>query len=101
MLITSLIIGDTIIDCFRIADRALTNLQSKAFIRGVNLLLIQYTDLKDELGIRRNVRNGFTPERNVESGIGTIPVKDKRIRIRRSEPSRRIRFSPKPLPPYL
>ena len=41
----------------------------------IELFINQYADLKDELGRRRIVRNGHLPEREIQSGIGPLPVK--------------------------
>jgi transposase-like protein len=61
----------------------------------------QYADLKDELSRQRIVRNGYRPEREIQSGIGPIPVKAPRVRDRHTDPSKRIHFSSSILPPYL
>ena len=61
----------------------------------------QYTDLKNELGRQRIVRNGYLPEREIQSGIGSIPVKAPRARDQHSDRSKRICFRSTILPPYL
>jgi len=60
----------------------------------------RYRELRDDGGRRRVVRNGYLPAREVQTGIGSIPVKVPRARDREggAEP---IRFSSSILPPYL
>ena len=62
--------------------------------------LSQYADLKDDHGRMRVTRNGYLPERKIQTGIGPVPAKAPRIRDRQPE-SHRIRFSSSILPPYL
>jgi len=47
------------------------------------------------------IRNGYLPERQIQSGIGPIPVKAPRVRDRLADSSQRIPFSSSILPPYL
>ena len=53
--------------------------------------------LKDPEGHRRVVRNGYLPERTIQTGIGEVPVKAPRVRDRAGT----IRFTSSILPPYL
>jgi transposase-like protein len=57
----------------------------------------------DKQGRRRVVRNGFLPERSVQTGIGPIAVQVPRVRDREEDAGEadRIRFSSKIVPPYL
>lgn len=57
-------------------------------------------DLVDENGRRWVVRNGYLPERKIQTPMGPIEVKQPRVRDRR-EPAEREAFSSKLLPPYL
>ena len=68
----------------------------EAFVAG-------YAELVDAQGRRRVVRNGFLPEREVQTGIGAIAAKVPRVRDRgdSGEEEGRIRFSSKIVPPYL
>lgn len=61
----------------------------------------QYKDLVDELGRQRIVRNGYLPEREIQTGVGPVPVKAPRVRDRSAKSSDRIGFSSSILPPYL
>ena len=64
--------------------------------------LLQYADLKDDQGHMRVTRNGYLPEREIQTGIGPVPAKAPRIRDRRpGDESDRIKFSSSILPPYL
>lgn len=59
--------------------------------------IAQYAELKDEQGRRRVVRNGYLPERRIQTGIGDVPVRAPRVRDRAGE----LKFSSRLLPPYL
>jgi putative transposase len=59
--------------------------------------LTRYAELKDEQGRQRVVRNGYLPERAIQTGIGAVPVKAPRLRDRKGE----LKFSSSLLPPYL
>jgi len=56
--------------------------------------------LLDEGGHRQVVRNGFLPEREIMTGVGTVSVKQPRVRDKRS-PEQREFFTPAVLPKYL
>jgi putative transposase len=63
----------------------------------------KHADLKTEDGRQRVVRHGHLPEREVVTGIGSVAVRQPRVRDRAAatgDPSR-IRFTPAILPPYL
>ena len=66
-------------------------------------LLKQYEDHQDEQGRQRLVRNGYLPPREVQTGIGGIPVRIPRVRDRGSgeESEEIIRFRSNLVPPYL
>ncbi len=56
--------------------------------------LSQYRDLKDDLSHQRVVRNGYLPERDIQTGIGPVPVKMPRARDRHPhQESEPIRFT--------
>jgi transposase-like protein len=59
--------------------------------------LAQHRELKDEQERQRVVRNGYLPERQVQTGIGELPVKAPRVRDRAGE----LKFSSQILPRYL
>ena len=54
----------------------------------------------NEHGHRQVVRNGYLPERTIQTGVGPIDVKQPRVRDRRPECERET-FSSAILPPYL
>lgn len=57
----------------------------------------RYEALKDEHGWHRVVRNGYLPERRIQTGIGEVSVRAPRVRDRAGE----LKFSSSILPPYL
>jgi putative transposase len=57
----------------------------------------RHRELKDEKGRQRIVRNGYQPEREVQTGIGSVPVKKPRVRDQAGE----IKFTSSILPRYL
>ena len=59
--------------------------------------LARHADKHDAAGRRRLVRNGYLPERTIQTGIGDVPVKAPRVRDR----ARELHFSSSILPPYL
>ena len=92
-------IDDPITDILRSGARKLL---AEALEAEIEDFLSQFRDLKDDRNHQRVVRNGYLPERKIQSGIGPIPVKMPRARDRQphqgSEP---IRFTSSLLPPYL
>lgn len=61
-------------------------------------LLNQYAEFKNEQGHRQIVRNGYLPERSVQTGIGRVKVKVPKIRDKTGQG---IKFNSTLLPPYL
>ena len=59
--------------------------------------IAQFAALKDEHGRQRVVRNGYLPERGIQTGIGEVAVRAPRVRDRAGE----LKFSSSILPPYL
>lgn len=58
--------------------------------------------VRDDQGHRMVVRNGHLPEREIQTGIGSVKVRQPRVNDRRvDEEGRRIRFSSEILPKYL
>jgi len=56
--------------------------------------------LQDEAGRQQIVRNGYLPQRNVLTGVGSVEVKQPRVHDRRPA-AEREKFSSAILPPYL
>lgn len=61
-------------------------------------LLQQYADVKNDRGHRQVVRNGYLPEREIQTGIGPVKVKVPKIRDKSGQG---IKFNSTLLPPYL
>ena len=92
-------IEDPITDILRQGARRLL---CAALEAEVETFLKQYKDISDNMGWQRVVRNGYLPEREIQTGIGQVQVKAPRIRDRQPDPcSGRIRFTSAILPPYL
>ena len=64
----------------------------------VAMLLAQYAQRHDAEGRQAVVRNGYLPERDVQTGIGAVRVKVPRVRDRSGAG---IRFHSALLPPYI
>jgi len=63
----------------------------------VGEFMARHRELKDEGERQRVVRNGYQPERTIQTGIGDVAVKAPRVRDRQGT----IKFSSSILPPYL
>lgn len=64
----------------------------------VDEFISKHSAIKDEQGRRQVVRNGYLPERIVQTGVGELPVKMPRVRNNSGEA---ITFCSTLLPPYL
>jgi putative transposase len=92
-------VDDPLTDVLRAGARKLLIEALEAEIEG---FLSQYRDLRDHQARHRVVRNGYLPEREIQTGIGQIPVKVPRARDRQPDrESGPIRFTSCLLPPYL
>jgi putative transposase len=68
----------------------------------IGAFLGAHAELEDAHGRRRVVRNGHTPEREIQTGIGPISVRRPKLRDRGDGTGgERIRFTSKVLPPFL
>ena len=68
----------------------------------VSAFITEHAHLLDEEGRQRLVRHGFLPERDVMTGIGTVPVAVPRVRDRGANPDgTKIKFRSSLVPPYL
>jgi putative transposase len=63
----------------------------------INEFIEMHKDRTESDGKRQVVRNGYLPEREIQTGIGNIPVKCPRVRDNGKE----VKFSSAILPPYL
>jgi putative transposase len=92
-------VDDPLTDVLRTGARKLLTEALEAEIEG---FLSRYRNLKDHQGCQRVVRNGYLPEREVQTGIGPVAVKVPRARDRQPDrESEPIRFTSSLLPPYL
>ena len=92
-------IDDPITDVLRTGARKLLTEALEAEIEG---FLLQYRALRDNQDRQRVVRNGYLPEREIQTGIGPVAVKVPRARDRQPDhESGSIRFNSSLLPPYL
>lgn len=68
----------------------------------VSSFIAEHAHLLDEAGRQRLVRQGFLPEREVMSGIGTVPVQVPRVRDRgANEDGSKIKYRSSLVPHYL
>jgi putative transposase len=82
--------------------RGARKLLAAALETEVEAFLAAYGDVHDERGHRAVVRNGHLPERQVQTGLGSVPVKQPRVRIRPAADGVELpTFTSKILPPYL
>ena len=92
-------VDDPISEILRNGARELLAEALEVEIKG---FLSQYSDLKDDQGRMRVTRNGYLPEREIQTGIGSVQVKAPRIRDHQPEDELdRIRFSSSIVPSYL
>ena len=62
----------------------------------------RFRSVVDADGKRRVVRNGFLPEREIQTGAGKLTIKQPRIRVNGNEPGdKELTFKSKLIPPYL
>lgn len=73
-------------------------LLQKAVERELGDLLLQYKDLLTEDNRQAVVRNGYLPERSIQTGLGDVDVKIPKVRDRSGQG---IKFTSKLVPPYL
>lgn len=66
----------------------------------VESFLRQYQHLVNEQGHREVVRNGYLPEREIQTGVGAIEVRAPRVKDKRKD-GEKVRFTSQILPPYL
>ena len=90
--------ADPLTEVLRNGARALL---AQAIEAEVAEFLTQHADLKTTVGLRRVVRHGHLPERQVMTGIGPVVVRQPRVRDRgAADDAGRIRFTPAILPRY-
>ncbi len=91
--------ADPLTEVLRHGARALL---AQAVEAEVAAFLASHADLVDDAGRQRLVRNGFLPERTIQTGIGPVPVRQPRVRDRGAgAPGSKIQFTSAILPKYL
>ena len=88
---------DPLIEVFRKGAR---DMLKRALEAEVEEFIAQFDKFRDESGKRMVTRNGYLPERNIQTGIGASPVKAPRVADRRKS-GEKIKFSSSILPTYL
>ena len=73
-------------------------LLATAIEQEVNDYLQSHSQIQDDEGRRLVVRNGYLPQRKIQTGIGDVEVKVPRVRNNSTES---LEFSSKLIPPYL
>jgi putative transposase len=66
----------------------------------VDSFLARFEEVRDASGKRMVTRNGYMPERTIQTGLGDIPVKAPRVADRQTNGTK-IKFTSSILPPYL
>jgi putative transposase len=87
-------VRDALTEVLREGARALL---AQAVEAEIAEFLARHREERDEAGRARLVRNGYLPERTIQTGIGAVAVKAPRVRDRAGQ----LRFSSAILPPYL
>jgi putative transposase len=87
-------VADALTEVLRSGARELLQQAVEAEVAEV---IAHYQAEKDEQGRQRVVRNGYLPQRTIQTGIGDVAVKAPRVRDRAGE----LKFSSSILPPYL
>lgn len=95
---TNPLVEDPLTELIRRGARTLIE---QAIEAELEALLEHVRPLRDETGRRRVVRNGYLPEREVQTGVGPVAVKVPRVRDRIGTGEKAIRFVPSMLPRYM
>jgi transposase-like protein len=88
---------DPLMEILRNGAREMLKCALEAEVTG---FLERFDNVRDQFGNRLVTRNGYLPERTIQTGLGDIPVKVPRVADRRKNGAK-IRFSSSILPPYL
>lgn len=76
------------------------SLLAQAVEAEVGDFLAKHAHLETGDGLRRVVRHGHLPAREIMTGVGPVAVRQPRVRDRAAGAADRIRFTPAILPPY-
>ncbi len=88
-------IDDPLTELLRKGAKQLTQ---QAIEAELEKMLVQYAQIRDEQGRRAVVRNGYYPEREILTGIGSVEVRIPKVRSRHGE---RVVFHSSLVPPYI
>jgi len=88
-------ISDPLTEMLRNGARKLI---TEAVASELQILLDRYSHLKNQNGHRQVVRNGYLPERQIQTGIGPVKIKIPKIR---DKSGHGIKFNSALVPPYL
>lgn len=91
------VVGDVLTTFLR---QAAQRMLQTAVEEEVKLFVAQYSEVKNATGQTRLVKNGYLPERAIQTGIGAVAVKVPRIRDR-SQEQEKIQFSSYWIPKYM
>jgi transposase-like protein len=92
-----MITEDPLMEIFRKGAREML---VRALEAEVEEFLERFENVRDTSGKRIITRNGYLPERTIQTGIGDIPIKAPRVADRRKN-GVKVRFTSSILPPYL
>ncbi len=81
--------------------RGARQLLAEAIESEVGSFLAEFQHERDASGRQRLVRNGYLPEREIQTGLGGVPVKVPRVRDRAAAEGEGLQFRSKLVPPYL
>ena len=77
----------------------------RLLVKAVEAEVAEYLDTRaqvtDAAGRRQVIRNGYLPERELQTPIGPVPIKQPRVRDNRPVDQGREKFTSNILPPYL
>ncbi len=88
-------IRDSLTDLLRRGARGLLEKAVEAELQG---LLDQYENVIDLAGRQAVVRNGYLPERDIPTGLGSVPVRIPKVRDRSGSG---VKFNSALVPPYV
>ena len=91
------VVEDPLMEILR---RGARELLTRALEAEVESFTKQFDDVRDAGGKRAVTRNGYSPERTIQTGIGDIAVKAPRVADRRKN-GPKVKFTSAILPPYL
>ena len=89
---------DPLTEVLRVGARQLL---AEAIEAEVAAFLAEYQHERDQAGRQRLVRNGYLPEREIQTGLGGVPVQVPRVRDRAVRQGAPLQFRSKLVPPYL